>query len=275
MVRAFVINIEAMWQKVRETQPLVHTISNLVSANDCANLLLAVGASPIMASAIQEMEDITRISQATVLNLGTPNDDKYATCQQAGINANKMKHPVIIDPVGVGASSYRKEKVTALLQVVRPTILRANLGEIQSLLGKENTAARGVDSFGQSDNQGLADAMALAKQLACVVLMTGENDFVTDGKSAYKIEGGSSILTQITGTGDMLSVLCGALAHVTSPIQAALYASYTWKVIGERVQESAQGLGQAHMQLFDYASHMDLLLEKTHHVTVTKVRSDE
>lgn len=262
------IEINHLWGKVREANPLVHTISNLVSANDCANLLLAVGASPIMASAIQEMEDITRISQATVLNLGTPNDSKYATCTKAGVYANKYAHPVIVDPVGIGASLYRKEKVTQLLKEVQPTIIRANIGEVQSLLGSKSQA-RGVDSFAQShSDDGRSDAVALAQKLDCVVLMTGKDDFVTNGTQSYLIEGGSSILTKITGTGDMLSILCGALSNVTDSLIAALGASYSWKVIGKLVKENSTGLGQAHRQLFDYASQIEQITKIQHTVTI-------
>ncbi|MBZ6527194.1 hydroxyethylthiazole kinase [Aerococcaceae bacterium DSM 111021] len=264
------IDIDTLWRKVREANPLVHTISNLVSANDCANLLLAVGASPIMASAIQEMEDITRISQATVLNLGTPSDTKYATCTKAGVNANAFAHPVIIDPVGVGASRYRKEKITELLHHVQPTIIRANVGEIQSLLGSKSQA-RGVDSFGQNTTDGQSDAVLLARQLNCVVLMTGPSDFITDGMRSYLIKGGSSLLTRLTGTGDMLSVLCGALSYITDPLTAATCASFTWKIIGELVNDTASGLGQAHMQLFDYASQMEQLTNKNHNVSIEEV----
>lgn len=261
------INIEESWQKVRETNPLVHTISNLVSANDCANLLLAVGASPMMASAPQEMEDITALSKVTVLNLGTPDDNKFKAVARAGIKANELNHPVIIDPVGVGASTYRHDNIQYLLAQVKPTIIRANVGEIQSLLG-EDSQSRGVDSFDHHSSTGRQAAISLAQKLDCVVLMTGIEDFITDGMSHYIIKGGSPRLKQITGTGDMLSVLCGALTHVTDPLTAAIHASYTWKLIGEFALKEPNGLGQAHIALFDYAGQIDQLNTNKHTVSI-------
>ena len=111
---------EELWQAVRQASPMVHAVSNVVTANDCANLLLAVGARPIMAQAPAEAAEITAACRATVLNLGTPNDEKFAACRAAGQEANRLGHPVVLDPVGVGASAYRRRETQALLGAVHP-----------------------------------------------------------------------------------------------------------------------------------------------------------
>lgn len=254
-------------EKLRKNNPLVHTIANHVTANDCANLLLAIGASPIMADAPQEMEAITSLSQVTVLNLGTPNDTKYQAVMTAGRKANELNHPVIIDPVGVGVSDYRLQNMTTIFTQVQPSIIRANVGEVQSLLG-ERSLSRGVDSYDTQDSSGIKAAIKLAKKMSCVILMTGKEDFITDGVKHYTIHGGSPRFKQITGTGDMLSVLCGAFATVTTPILAAVYAAYIWKVIGEAALKESNGLGQARISLFDYAENMKQLIKETNTVTV-------
>lgn len=115
--------LERLWQTVKAEQPMVHVLSNIVTANDCANLLLAVGARPIMAQAPQEAAEITAACSGTVLNLGTPDDNKFIACRAAGKEANRLGHPLVIDPVGVGASIYRRQQTATLLAEVRPNIV--------------------------------------------------------------------------------------------------------------------------------------------------------
>lgn len=250
----------SLWAALREKAPLIHAVSNLVTANDCANLLLAVGARPIMAQAPQEAEEITAACQATVLNLGTPDDGKFLACTLAGRRANELGHPVVVDPVGVGASAYRRENAVRMLEQVRPGILRANLGEVQALLGRDSQE-QGVDSPITGATLGLEQAAALARRLGCVVLLTGAEDLVTDGRAAYALSGGSRRVRQITGAGCMLSVLCGALATVTDPLTAAVNAGWGWKVCAWRAEAQIgpqSGLGQLHMALLDQAGGLDL-----------------
>ena len=120
-------------EDVKRQRPLVHCVSNIVTANDCANLALAVGASPMMAQAPEEMADITAISDATVLNTGTPDEEKFRACLLCGQAAEPLGRPVVLDPVGVGASPWRLERTEALLNSFRPTLLRVNLGEARAL----------------------------------------------------------------------------------------------------------------------------------------------
>ena len=242
---------EELWQAVRWASPMVHAVSNVVTANDCANLLLAVGARPIMAQAPAEAAEITAACRATVLNLGTPNDEKFAACRAAGQEANRLGHPVVLDPVGVGASAYRRRETQALLGAVHPQIVRANAGEVRALL-QTDTQNWGVDSPLHIREQERALARELARRLGCVVLLTGEVDLVTDGERSELISGGTSHARQITGMGCMLSVLCGALAVVEEPFAAAK----SWKACAERAEarSNGAGLGCLHAVLFDEAS---------------------
>ena len=228
---------EELWQAVRQASPMVHAVSNVVTANDCANLLLAVGARPIMAQAPAEAAEIT------------------AACRAAGQEANRLGHPVVLDPVGVGASAYRRRETQALLGAVHPQIVRANAGEVRALL-QTDTQNWGVDSPLHIREQERALARELARRLGCVVLLTGEVDLVTDGERSETISGGTSHARQITGMGCMLSVLCGALAVVEEPFEAAVAAAKSWKACAERAEarSNGAGLGCLHAALFDEAS---------------------
>lgn len=249
------IERNSLWRAVREKQPMIHAISNLVTANDCANLLLAVGARPIMAQEPQEAAEITAACDATVLNLGTPNDEKFCACRAAGVQGNLLEHPLVVDPVGVGASAYRRRQTAALFAEIRPTILRANLREVQALANSpENNW--GVDSPAHIAQEGRSLAKWLARQMNCVILLTGEEDYVTDGLQEARIGGGHPKIRLITGAGCMLSTLCGALATVTDPMTAACAAAESWKYCAEKAAEyigDRGGAGAFHMALLDAA----------------------
>ena len=242
---------------IRQKKPLVHCISNLVTANDCANILLAIGASPTMAQAPEEMEQIAAQADALVLNTGTPSASKFDACRLAGQAANRRGIPVVLDPVGVGASRWRLENVRCLLEQLQPAIIRANFGEAEALLGR-SSRERGVDSL-PADGDGAAElAEALAREYGCTVLLTGREDVLTDGKNRMVLSGGSGLMKHLTGAGCMLSALCGAFASVTAPFQAAAAAGQLWKDIAREADAIAgkTGLGSFHMALFDVASQM-------------------
>ena len=228
-------------EEIRRRRPLIHCVSNIVTANDCANLALAVGASPMMAQAPEEMEAISSISDATVLNTGTPDAEKFRSCR---ICAASARHPVVLDPVGVGASPWRLAQVRALLEDFTPAILRVNLGEAQALLdggGRE----QGVDSPLPASRAERRDfAMALARRRSTAVLLTGPEDLITDGQRVWCVTGGSGLMALVTGTGCMLSVLCGVFAAVEPDAAlAAALASAFWKVCARRAERLAAGRG--------------------------------
>lgn len=248
----------AILGQIWHQKPLIHCISNIVTANDCANLLLAVGASPIMAQAPEEMAEISAAAQAVVLNTGTPDEAKFLACTLAGKTANAHGIPVILDPVGIGASRWRLENIRTLLDAVHPDLVRVNFGEAGALLGQA-TGERGVDSLTSSLRCRKALAEQLAQALDCVVLLSGTEDVITDGTRTECTTGGSDRMKQITGAGCMLSVLCGACAAVEAPFDAALTASRLWKRTAERAEHLSfgRGLGSYHMALFDAAEGCD------------------
>ena len=200
--------------EIRRRKPLLHCISNMVSINDCANIALAIGASPMMAAAREEVDEITAASAATVLNTGTPTQERYDLCRLWLSAAAQSGQPVILDPVGVGASSWRLRNIQDLLSQACPTLIRVNLGEAQALCG-ETGREQGVDSLSSaSPARRMALAEKLAKRYRTTVLLTGPCDLVHNGSEAVSISGGSDRIGAITGTGDMLSVLCGAFSAV-------------------------------------------------------------
>ena len=243
-------------EDVRLRRPLIHCVSNIVSANDCANLALAVGASPMMAQAPEEMADITAIAAATVLNTGTPDSAKFEACRICGREAAALDRPVVLDPVGVGAAPWRLDNIRRLLAVGTPTILRVTLGEAQALL-RLRSQEQGVDSPGAATRaERLRRAAALARDLHTTVLLSGPEDIVTDGSSAWCCTGGSGRMAQVTGTGCMLSVLCGVFAAVEpEPREAALLAAAFWKVCSRRADRAAgeTGPGSFRTALLDAA----------------------
>ena len=241
---------------IRQKKPLVHCISNIVSANDCANLLLALGASPIMAQAPEEMCFVTAAASALVLNTGTPSWEKFEACRAAGLAANSKGIPVILDPVGVGASPWRLDQVSALLRTVTPTLIRANSGEAKALLGQQGNEL-GVDSVSSDAESAARYCKALAEKYQCTVLLSGTQDLISDGQRILTVSGGSSLMKQVTGAGCMLSALCGAFAAVTAPLQAAFAAASLWKATAEAAekQSGAAGLGSFRTALFDIISH--------------------
>lgn len=231
-------------EEVRQRRPLIHCVSNIVTAGDCANLALAVGASPMMAHAPEEMTDITAISNATVLNTGTPDEIRFEVCAQCGKAANAAQTPVVLDPVGVGASPWRLRRVQELLHLFTPTILRVNLGEAQALSAGSGRE-QGVDSPQQADWEvRLTVAKALALRRHTTVLLSGPEDIVTDGQRSWCLPGGSDLMSSVTGTGCMLSVLCGVFAAAEPDgARAAVLASAFWKVCSSRAEEAAAGRG--------------------------------
>ena len=240
---------------IRAKRPLVHCISNIVSANDCANLLLAVGASPIMAQAPEEMAEIASKAAALVLNTGTPSEEKFRACRAAGLAANRAGVPVVLDPVGAGASRWRLEQLRALLEEVRPTLVRLNRSEALALW-QGSLGEKGVDSDPAARGDTAALAARLAEHLGCAVLLSGEEDLVTDGERTEKIPGGSARMQAVTGAGCMLSALCGAfLAAEKDPLYAAAAASRFWKAAAEKadILSAGKGMGSYHAALMDAA----------------------
>ncbi|MGO2119042.1 MAG: hydroxyethylthiazole kinase [Fusobacterium sp.] len=200
-------------EKIREKNPIIFHITNLVTINDCANITLALGASPLMSFCEEELEDIFSFSSALVLNIGTMDKSMRKMAVKAGKVANKLGKPVILDPVGAGASKARMDLVTKLIKNVNFAVIKGNMAEIKSIAGIKNENNKGVDSIEEFEN---ADDIAinLAKRLNTVIALTGKEDIVTDGKRIAKINNGTPILGKVTGTGCMTASLIGSTCAV-------------------------------------------------------------
>lgn len=199
-------------EKVREEKPLIHNITNRVAANFTANGLLALGASPVMAHARQEVAEMARLAGALVLNMGTPDEAEAEAMLIAGKSANEHGTPVLFDPVGAGATAYRTELARKIVREVKVDIIRGNAAEIANLIG-EKWQIKGVDAA-SGDQDVAALAAKAAKQLGTVVAVTGKEDVITDGKVMYRIGNGDPILTKVTGTGCLLTSVMGAFTAV-------------------------------------------------------------
>lgn len=225
-------------------RPLIHCLSNVVSANDCANLVLAAGASPIMAQAPEEMADIAAQAQVVVLNTGTPDREKFQVCRLCGREALSLGKPVVLDPVGVGSSPWRLRETETLLRSVSPSLFRVNFAKARALLRLEGREL-GVDSPGPASlEERLEAALLLSRQSHAAVLLSGPEDIAAGGGSAWRISGGSPRTARITGSGCMLSALCGVFSAVEPDmVQAALLAAVFWKLCAQRAEEWSQGRG--------------------------------
>lgn len=223
----------------RASRPLVHCITNFVTANDCANLLLACGGSAIMSDDPEEVAEVTAACDGLVLNMGTPNPRKLEAMLKAGRAANALGHPVVLDPVGAGCSTLRKQAAHQLLEEVRFAAIRGNASEIASL-ARGGATHRGVDAEpAETTGDALESARQLAKALGAVVIVTGDTDIVVDAEQTCLVRNGHPMMRSVTGTGCQLSALIGA--YVTSnpdrPLQAALAAVCAMGLCGEIAHE--------------------------------------
>ncbi|TQR14196.1 hydroxyethylthiazole kinase [Psychrobacillus soli] len=248
-----------LFSLVRCRNPLVHHITNTVTINDCANVTLAIGASPVMATSVEEVEEMVQLANALVLNIGTIQAETFSAMILAGKAANEKGIPVIFDPVGVGATSYRKKIAGELLEKVRVTIIRGNASEIDSLVGGKGKT-RGVDAEDKS-----FDVTQLATKAAnlfsCVVVVSGKVDVVSNGKEIVQIENGDTWLTKVTGTGCMTTSLIGSFAGTTDDYFSASIAGMSaMSLAGERAKKNLSegaGIGQFKVKLMDEIFHLD------------------
>jgi hydroxyethylthiazole kinase len=229
-------------ERVRSDAPLVHNITNFVVMEPTANALLALGASPVMAHAEEEMDDLAALASALVLNIGTLSPPWVAAMHRAGAEARRRGTPVVLDPVGAGASRYRTDVAMELLTRVGPSVVRGNASEILTLAGAEG-GGKGVDATVAAEEAG-APADALAGALGTVVSVSGATDRITDGKRAVRILNDTPLMARVTGMGCTASALTGAFAAVNSdPFEAAVHAMAVMAVAGEVAREGAAGPG--------------------------------
>ena len=232
--------LEEIFENVRQRSPLVHNITNYVTVNDCANMLLACGASPIMADDPEDAVEITAICGGLNINIGTLNQRTIPAMLAAGKRANELGHPVVLDPVGAGASALRTDTALRLLNEVRFAVIRGNISEIKTLaLGSGTTKGVDADVADKVTEENLDGAVSFAKEFAkrsgAVVAITGAIDIVTDGERAFCIRNGRPEMSAITGTGCQLSALTAAYvtANPDRPLEAAAAAVCAMGLCGE------------------------------------------
>ena len=242
---------------IRARRPLVHQITNFVVMNETANATLALGALPVMAHAREEVEEMAGLASALVLNIGTLAPHWVDAMLLAGVAANGRGIPVVLDPVGAGATRYRTETAKRILDEVDVTVLRGNAGEVATLVGVQ-AEVRGVESIG-ADDEPAELAREAGRALGLVASVTGPVDHVSDGERTLAIANGHELLASVTGTGCMSSALTGCFlaAKPDEPLEAAAEALAAFGVAGEDAARQARGPGSFHVGLYDALAALD------------------
>ena len=233
---------------LREKHPLVHHITNYVTVNDCANITLCIGASPVMAEAKEEVEEMVSMAGALVLNIGTLRKEQVEAMLIAGRRANEHSIPVILDPVGAGATSMRTNAARRLLEELDVAVIKGNAGEIGVLAGSGGWS--GVDSGGISGDPMIAASAANAT--GSVVVMSGATDIITDGTDAILVDSGHPLMGAVSGTGCMASSLVGSFAAVADDLMISSAAALVaFGIAGERAARNAIGPASFKIALLD------------------------
>lgn len=259
-------------EQLKQSCPLVHCITNVVTVRDCANTLLAIGASPIMANEVEEASEITSIANSLVINIGTLTQQQIKTMKKSAKTAEENNKPIILDPVGIGVSNIRNETSIYVIKTAKPTIIRGNLSEIKAVamiygILDECIKAKGVD-VAESDviNHETLKSNAIlvqniAEKLGTTIAVSGEIDIISDGEEIYTIDNGDKMLSKITGAGCMLTSIMGAYAAITNPLDAAICATLTMNISGEiasdKVRMKNQGTGSFGVYLMDEFYNMN------------------
>lgn len=263
---------EEIMEKVKVEIPLVHCITNTVTMNDCANAILAVNGSPIMADDELEVEEITSLCKSLVINIGTLNQRTIASMIKAGKKANQLGHPVILDPVGTGASQLRTEIVQQLLSEVQFSVIKGNVSEIKTI-AQGSGKTKGVDvAAGDMVNLGninsyIEFAKELSEKTGAIIVMSGVVDIIADATQAYTIHNGCQEMSRVTGTGCMLGAIMGAYvgANSNALLEATACATaimgYSGELARDKMIKENAGIGSFRVYLIDYLSQMtpDLL----------------
>jgi len=265
--------IESLLTKIRTQKPLVHHITNVVTINDCANVTLCIGALPVMAHAPEEVEQMVSAARALVLNIGTLTVEQIDAMVLAGKKANELGIPVILDPVGVGATDLRTENANKILRDVKVSIVKGNSAEISILAGMGGQI-RGVESVGEHENIKEV-CKILAVKYNTVVAMTSKQDIVTDGKTVYLIDNGHYMMSKVVGTGCMAASVIGAFAAIEEDcVKAAAAALASFGIAGEMAASKGDmGPGTFKVLFFDELSDLSEKIIKSRR-KITLVRSE-
>jgi hydroxyethylthiazole kinase len=242
---------------LRERKPLVHQITNYVVMNETANATLALGALPVMAHAPQEVEEMAAVAGALVLNIGTLSEHWIEAMLLAGKAANRAGAPVVLDPVGAGATAYRTDTARRILDEVDVAVVRGNAAEIATLAGRE-AEIRGVESIGAGGDPAEL-AREAARALGSVAAVTGPVDHVSDGRRVVAVANGDAMLATVSGTGCMSTAVTGAFLAVRADasLEGAAEALAAFGVAGEDAARGAKGPGSFHVALYDALYGLD------------------
>jgi hydroxyethylthiazole kinase len=250
------VSVGAGLAAIRERRPLVHQITNYVVMNETANATLALGALPVMAHAREEVEEMATLAAALVLNIGTLEPAWVDSMLLAGRAAKRAGVPIVLDPVGAGATAYRTATARRLVRELEPNVVRGNAAEIATLAGRA-AEIRGVESIEAADSPAEL-ARAAAGELGTVVAVTGAVDHVSDGEQVISVANGHPLLASITGSGCMSTAVTGCFLSVAAdPVAAAAAALVAFGVAGEDAAREARGPGSFHVALYDALHRLD------------------
>ncbi|GHC60491.1 hydroxyethylthiazole kinase [Ulvibacter litoralis] len=245
--------VASLWKNillVRKKSPLVHNITNFVVMNNTANALLAVGASPIMAHAHAEIDEMTSLCASLVINIGTLDEYWVEAMCKAAKKANQASKPFILDPVGAGATHFRDSTLSKLVDL-KPTVIRANASEILALAKFNKTKTKGVDSTAHS-SEAIEAAKVLNETFGAVICISGETDIVVSGERQIQVKNGSPLMTKVTGLGCSATAIIGAfIAVIEDKTEAVLAATALMAIAGEIAAKEAKGPGSLQVLLLD------------------------
>lgn len=243
-------HLERDLEAIRHSSPLVHNITNFVVMNNTANALLAIGASPVMAHSLEEVSEMAALASALVLNIGTLEPDWVEAMIRAGRTASEKGTPIVLDPVGAGATTYRTEVCKRVISECKPTLIRGNASEIMAL-SHSGIVTKGVDSTAAS-NDAIEAATQLASTTGAVVVISGPVDYITDGNQIIETHNGAPIMTRVTGMGCTATALVGAFAAVNpNPLEAAAHAMAAMGITGEIAAQRSAGNGSMQINFLD------------------------
>lgn len=264
--------IPELLNEVKSKNPLTHCITNFVTVNDCANAVLAIGASPIMSEDIEEVAEVVSIADALVINIGKLSHEQVEAMKISSAQANKINTPVILDPVGVGISQLRNKVTLELIENYKLAAIRGNITEIKTIakltgIISESNTAKGVD-VSESDiitqdnlNENADVISKLAAKLDTVILASGPIDILSDGETTIAIDNGDEMMPYITGSGCMLSSIVGSCIGATNPLEGTLLAALLMAISGEKARSKVDnenaGTGSFRAYLIDYLYKLD------------------
>lgn len=237
-------------EQVRSKSPLIHNITNYVVMNNTANALLSIGASPVMAHAKDEVAEMAGIASALVINIGTLDAAWVDSMIIAGKTASAKNTPIILDPVGVGATSYRTKVCKQIIDECKPTIIRGNASEIIALCNS-NVKTKGVDSTDNSESA-LDSAKLLAQQTNAIVVISGQTDYITDGTNVETVNNGNPMMARVTGMGCTASAMVATFAAINNnPFKAGIHAMTVMGIAGEIAASKSKGNGSLQVNFLD------------------------